>query len=257
VDHDDGELLLEAAQPLKGIFDRIEPFLKDDLLSCVLKLLAGEPASMRQRPMTAAAIDAAMTQQEGKHLLAFAAKVVGHRLARPDKIAHRFMRRVGAQTAVSSPARCSHASVTASRRFVLMRSPDRFGIQGRSDHHALVAERLDLAIKPVSRRPSFKADVQRVVSVREPLDRPLDRQRAVLDIAEKSDFAAPARFRVLLLRDIKSHKDFAMLSQGPPSVHEARLGSPEQPSFLTARKGWPPAQPANMTSRCFFDSAFA
>jgi hypothetical protein len=54
--------------------------------------------------------------------------------------------------------------------------------------------------------------------------------------------------RVLLLGDIKSHKDFAMLSHGPPSVHEARLGPPEQPSFLTARKGGPPAQPANMTS---------
>jgi hypothetical protein len=42
---------------------------------------------------------------------------------------------------------------------------------------------------------------------------------------------------VLLLGDIKSHKDFAMLSHGPPSMHEARLGLPEQPSFLTARKG--------------------
>jgi hypothetical protein len=31
-------------------------------------------------------------------------------------------------------------------------------------------------------------------------------------------------------------------------VHEARLGLPEQPSFLFARKGGPPAQPANMTS---------
>jgi len=40
-----------------------------------------------------------------------------------------------------------------------------------------------------------------------------------------------------------------MLFHGPPSVHEARLGSPEQPSFSSARKGGPPAQPANMTSR--------
>jgi hypothetical protein len=32
-------------------------------------------------------------------------------------------------------------------------------------------------------------------------------------------------------------------------VHEARLGMPEQPSFLPARKGGPPPQPANMTSR--------
>jgi len=99
-----------------------------------------------------------------------------------------------------------------------------------------VAERLDLAIKPISRRPGFKADVKMVVSLRQSLDRPLDRQRTVLDIAEKSDFPGPAAFRhrhgVLLLGDIKSHKDFAMLSHGLPSVHEARLGLPEQPSFL-------------------------
>ena len=68
----------------------------------------------------------------------------------------------------------------------------------------------------------------------------------------KTDFPGPPAFRdrygVLLLGDIKSHKDFAMLSHGPSSVHEARLGLPEQPSFLTARKGGPPAQTANMTS---------
>jgi hypothetical protein len=37
--------------------------------------------------------------------------------------------------------------------------------------------------------------------------------------------------------DTKSHKDFAVLSHCPPSVHEARLGLPKQPSFLTARTG--------------------
>ena len=127
-----------------------------------------------------------------------------------------------------------------------------FRDQGWSDHHAVLAERPDLAIKPVSRRPGFKADVQPVVSVRQSLDRPLDRQRTVRDIAEKPRFAGPAAFRdrhrALLLGDIKSYKNFAMPSQGPPSVHEAPLGPPEQPSFLTAPKGGPPAQPANMTS---------
>jgi hypothetical protein len=82
-------------------------------------------------------------------------------------------------------------------------------------------------------RSGFKADMQLVVSIRQFLDRPLDRQRTVLDIAEKSDFPGPTAFRdrhgVLLLGDIKSHKDFAMLSHGPPSVHEARLGLPEHP----------------------------
>jgi hypothetical protein len=114
----------------------------------------------------------------------------------------------------------------------------------RSDHHAIVAEILNLAMKPVSRRPSFKADMRPVVSVRQSLDRPLDRQRAVLDIAEKPNLPGSAPFRdrhgVLLLGDIESNKNFAILSHGPHSVHEARLGLPEQPSFLPARRGGPP-----------------
>jgi hypothetical protein len=110
-----------------------------------------------------------------------------------------------------------------------------FRDQGRCDHHAIVTKRLDLATKPVSRRPSFKADMQPAVSVRQSLDGPLDRQRAVLDVAEKSNLPGSAPFRdrqrVLLLGDIESNKNFAILSHGPPSVHEARLGLPEQPSF--------------------------
>jgi len=42
---------------------------------------------------------------------------------------------------------------------------------------------------------------------------------------------------VLLLGDIKRHKSFAILSHGSPSVHEARLGPPEQPSLLYCTKG--------------------
>ena len=37
----------------------------------------------------------------------------------------------------------------------------------------------------VSRRSSLETDAQPIVSVRQSLDRPLDRQRTVLDIAEK------------------------------------------------------------------------
>ena len=93
-----------------------------------------------------------------------------------------------------------------------------FRDQRRSDHQAIVAERLHLAIKPVSRRPGFEADMQQVVPGRQSLDRPLDRQRTVLDVAKKPDFSLPPplrdRNRVLLLGD----KDFAMLSHGPHRV---------------------------------------
>jgi hypothetical protein len=106
-----------------------------------------------------------------------------------------------------------------------------FWDQGRSDHHAIVAEGVNLAVKPVSRRPGFKADMQTVVPVRQSLDRPLDRKRTVFDVAEKSDFPGPAAFRdrhgVLLLRHVESNKSFVILSHGPPSAHEARLGLPD------------------------------
>jgi hypothetical protein len=117
----------------------------------------------------------------------------------------------------------------------LIRSPGSFRNQSRSDHKAIAAEGLNLTIKPISRRPSLKADMQPIVSVSQSLDRPLDRQRTVIDLAEKPDFPSPAslrdRDRVLLLADVESNKNFAMLSHGPPSVHEARLGLPEQPLF--------------------------
>jgi hypothetical protein len=54
---------------------------------------------------------------------------------------------------------------------------------------------------------------------------------------------------VLLLGDVESHEDFDILSHGPPSVHEARLGMPEQPSFLLHERAAHRRGPANMTSR--------
>jgi hypothetical protein len=191
-------------------------------------------------------------QQEGKQLLAFAPKIVSRRLARPHKIAHRLMSRVRRPhpRQLAGPVQPRQRDRVAPVRLdPLARS---FRDQRWSDHHAIVAESLNLAIKPVSRRPSFEADMQPVVSVRQSLDRPLDRQPTVFHIAEKPDFPGPTSLRdrhgVFLLGDVKSDKSFAILSHGPPSVHEARLGLPEQPSFLFARKGGPPAQPANTTS---------
>ena len=216
-------MLLETTQSMKRVFDRVDPFLKDDLLGGVLELLGGQPAPMRQRPMASSAVNPAVPQKEGKQLLAFAAKVVRGRLAGPHKIAYRLMRRVRRPNSrqFAGPVQARQRDRVAPVRLDALARP--FRDQGWSDHYASVTERLDLAIKPVSRRPSLEADVQPVVSVGQPLDRPLDRQRTVLDIAEKPDFAGPSAFRdrhgVLFLGDIKSHKHFAMLSHGPPSAH--------------------------------------
>ena len=95
VRHDKSDLLLEPARALKRIFDRVDPFLKDDLLRAMFELLASQPAPMRQSPMATSGVNSAVTQQEGKQLLAFAAKIVARRLAGSHKIAHRLMSRVG------------------------------------------------------------------------------------------------------------------------------------------------------------------
>jgi hypothetical protein len=63
--HDESELFLEAAQALKSVFDRVDGFLKDDLLRGVLEPLMGQPAPMRQRPMAASAVNPAVPQEEG------------------------------------------------------------------------------------------------------------------------------------------------------------------------------------------------
>ena len=83
--------------------------------------------------------------------------------------------------------------------------------------------------------------MQSVIPARQPLDHSLNRRRAVLDLTEKPNLSRPATlrdgYRVLPLRDIECHKDFAILCHGPPSVREARLGLPEQPSLPMARRG--------------------
>ena len=68
--HDESELFLEATQALKSILDRVDPFLKDDLLRGMFELLPGKPAPMRQRPMAASAVNPAVPQQRGEQLLA-------------------------------------------------------------------------------------------------------------------------------------------------------------------------------------------
>ena len=143
--------------------------------------------------MPAAAVDPAMAQQEGQQLLAFAAQIVGRRLAGADQIANRLMHLVrhpdAGQFAGSMQPR-QRDRVPPVRLDPLTRP---LRDQSRRNHHAVVAKRLDLPVQPISRRPGLEADMQPVVSLRQLLDRPLDRRRPVLDLAEEPDFPARAR----------------------------------------------------------------
>ncbi len=245
-------MLLETAQALQKIFDRVNGFLKDDLLRGMVELLIGEPAPMRQRPVPAAAVNPAVPEQEREKLLALAPKIVSRRLTGANKVPDRLMGRVGRPHSreLTRPMKTRQSDrIPTVRLDPFTRS---FRDQRRSNHHAVMPERLHLAIEPVSRRPGLEADMQPVVSVSQSFDRPLDRRRIVLNIAYKPDFPGPATLRdrhgVLLLGDIESHENFAILLHGPPSVHEARLGPPEQPSFYLHERAGHRREPANMTS---------
>jgi hypothetical protein len=143
-------------------------------------------------------------------VLALPTKIVSRGLAGADKIAHGLVSGVRRPPArqFAGPMQPRQRNRIPSIRFYPLARP--FRNQSRSDNHAFVAERLDLAITPISRWSSFKADMQPVVPTCQSLDRPLDRQRTVLDVAEKPDFSRPPRFcdrdRVLLLRDVESQR---------------------------------------------------
>ena len=75
----------------------------------------------------------------------------------PDQVAHRLVRRVRHPDGVSSPARCSLAKLSASRRSVFTRSPGLARDQGRRHHHAGVAEPLELPLQAVATRAAVLA----------------------------------------------------------------------------------------------------
>jgi hypothetical protein len=204
--------------------------------------------------MTAAGVNSAVAQQEGEQLLAFAAQIVRCRLACPDEIAHRLVNRVRhphpGQFAGPEQPRQYHRIAPVGLDPLARPLRD----QGRRDHQAGVPESLDLAIQPVSGWPRIVAQMQLAIAAGQLADQPLHRRRRVRHLTEKPHLAAATaignRYRVLHLRDIESDKGLAILSHGPPSVHEARLGLPEQPSLLLMHEwaGRRP-QPGDITSR--------
>ena len=122
-------MLIEAAQTGRSIIDCVYRILENDLLSRVIELLLRQPTQMRPAPMLAAAEDPPMAQQKRQQLLTLAARScdAASRARMRSRTASCTVS--GTQTDVNSPARNSRASVTASRRLVLTRSPGFFGIK--------------------------------------------------------------------------------------------------------------------------------
>jgi hypothetical protein len=92
---------------------------------------------MGLRPVFARVVQTA-PQQQLAEAMATPLKVLARVVPRPRQIAHRLSAGVGGCTTVNSPARPSSASLRASRRFVLMRSPGFRGINaGAMTSHAI------------------------------------------------------------------------------------------------------------------------
>jgi hypothetical protein len=140
-------LLLKATQALERIFNGVNAFLRRSLLRGMLELLIVQPAPVRQRPMATPAVNPAVPQQEGKKLLAFAAKVIGgRRLAGSHEIAHRLVSRVRRPNAgqLAGSMQLRQRDRVAHVRLDPLGRP--FRDHGWSDDDAIVAESLNLAI---------------------------------------------------------------------------------------------------------------
>src|SRR6266436_5924487 len=94
----------------------------------MLELLQHEPIHVGRPPRLLARIMSPEPKHERGDLLAVAFEVFSRCLTGAREISHPSCRSSGTQTAVSSPARDSLASPTASRRFVFTRSPGFFGM---------------------------------------------------------------------------------------------------------------------------------
>src|SRR5512144_3076477 len=234
--HDGEQLLIETAQAGGGILDRIDGVLEDDLLRRVLELLAGEPTPMGQAPMLAAAEHPTMTKQERQQLLSFLAQIRCRCLARPAEVTNRLV------DGIRHPDRRQLAGAKQPRKRHCVTPVGLDPLAGLAwdqrgrDNRAVMTQSLNLAVQPVPRWTSFVADMQRRITLRQLADQLLDRRRRAVDLAKLPDLTvAPDigdRYRVLLLRRVKSDEGFAILLHGPPSVHETRLGPPEHPSYL-------------------------
>ena len=184
----------------------------------------------------------------GKQLLALATKIVSRGLPGADKIAHSFVGGVRCPHAqVSSPARMQprQRNRISPVRFDPLARP--FRDQSRRDHHAFVAERLDLPIKPVSRRPGFKTNMQPIVSAGQSLDQFARIGNGLFSTSPRnrtSPRPPPSAIRDCVLSSWRRRKPrrlrYTSLMVRPPCM---RLGSacPSNHSFLSALKGGPPA----------------
>ena len=147
------DLLRQARDPLFSVMHGVDIVLQDQLLGRVVEAQRRQPAAVGQRPSLLSGVDAAMPQQEPCRVTRLANTLTAVARARIRSLMASWASS-GVQTAVNSPARCSLASIAASRRSVLIRSPA--FIQISEAPRALIkAKSCDLPMQPIAARTSF------------------------------------------------------------------------------------------------------
>lgn len=165
-----------------------------------------------------------MAQQERQKRLALLAQIPARRRAHPHRSRTASCTTSGTQIPFNSPARSSRTRLTASRRFVLTRSPGRFAAQ----RHSSADRARRSAGRARSRSAGFVTEMQARVLFPQPAHEALDRRRPRFDLAEIPDLPIAAtlgnRNGVLRLGHVDTDLKNPILLHGPPFLR-LRLGS--------------------------------
>src|SRR5579883_1333760 len=145
----------------------------------------------------------------------------------------------GTQTAVSSPARCSLASITASRRSVLTRSPAFIGIsEGATTMQSCPSSR-QLPMQAITAGAGLVAKAQPSAALGQLLRQLGDLIGAIGDDPQVADFAAPHPFghrnRNRRLVDIQPYENVILHQARSPCL---RLGAGPSGAILDRSLPW-------------------
>ena len=233
----------------RRIFDRVDPFLKDDLLRGMFRT-SGWPASA-DAPSSRGRL-----RYKSELCHSRKRKATARRLRRRSSLAASRARTrsrtaswaaSGVHTPVSSPARMQPRQRNRISP-VRLRDPLARPFRDQEPERPPCIRGRALGFADKARIPSARLQnnsIQPIVSARQSLDRSLDRQRAVLDVAENPDFSTSrplprSRLRASSWRRRKPRRlryTFQRLMRPPCARLNARRHTCEQPLVLICTKG--------------------
>ena len=242
------DLASQLLDPRFGIGHRVDIVLKDDLLRRVLEPHRRQPAPVCLGPALLAGIDATVPQQKPLQMLPRLAQNPHRGRPRPNKVAHRLMRRI------RHPHRRQLARAVQLRQHhriaaVRLHPVARLHRDERGRHHDAIMPHLDkLAMQAVAAWSGFIAEMQTPSAGAKLLHQLADMIRAVRNRAPVTDLSATLalcnRDRNRRLMDIQPDEHAILHMVSPPFL---RLGT--GPSGATLEQRMPRERPPNQSSK--------